>query len=103
MKLQIHLEMPTGTVARFFVRKGFGFIKPDDSEEEIFVHHSALGGNGFKTLADGEAVEYEVDGNASRSMENPRWETSCYQRHRTRRSRSARCPEGRPEVQRRQG
>ena len=53
--------MPTGKVARFFVRKGFGFIKPDDSEEEIFVHHSGLGADGFKTLADGEAVEYEVD------------------------------------------
>ena len=79
MKLQIHLEMPTGTVARFFVRKGFGFIKPDDSEEEIFVHHSALGGNGFKTLADGEAVEYEVDdsGGKPRRGERPQAERSC--------------------------
>ena len=48
----------------FFVRKGFGFIKPDDSGDEIFVHHSAIGGDGFKTLADGEAVEYEVEDGA---------------------------------------
>merc|ERR1719453_2411299 len=46
----------------FFVRKGFGFIKPDEGgDEEIFVHHSAIQAEGFTTLADGEAVEYEVE------------------------------------------
>jgi len=55
--------MPTGNVTMFFVRKGFGFIKPDEGEEEIFVHHSAIQAEGFTTLADGEAVEYELETN----------------------------------------
>lgn len=53
--------MPTGNVTMFFVRKGFGFIKPEDGGDEIFVHHSSIQGEGFTTLADGEAVEYEVE------------------------------------------
>ena len=52
--------MPTGKCTVCLVRKGFGFIEPDDSGEEIFVHNSESGGDGFRSLAEGEGVEYEV-------------------------------------------
>ncbi len=48
-----------GTVKWFNERKGFGFIKLDDGKD-VFVHYSALQGNGFKTLKEGEAVEFDV-------------------------------------------
>ena len=50
--------MVRGTVKWFSERKGFGFIVPDDGSEELFVHHSNITGDGFKTLTDGQAVEY---------------------------------------------
>lgn len=50
----------TGTVARFMDDKGFGFIQPDQGEKDVFVHHSAIGGSGFKTLAQGQRVEFEL-------------------------------------------
>lgn len=50
----------TGTVARFMDDKGFGFITPDQGGKDIFVHHSAIGGSGFKSLAQGQRVEYDV-------------------------------------------
>lgn len=50
----------TGTVARFMDDKGFGFIKPDEGEKDVFVHHSALGGSGFKSLAQGQRVEFDL-------------------------------------------
>lgn len=50
--------MVRGTVKWFSERKGFGFIVPDDGSEELFVHHSNIAGDGFKTLTDGQAVEY---------------------------------------------
>ncbi len=50
--------MARGTVKWFSERKGFGFIIPDDGSEELFVHHSNIAGDGFKTLTDGQAVEY---------------------------------------------
>lgn len=50
--------MVRGTVKWFSERKGFGFIVPDDGSEELFVHHSNIAGDGFKTLSDGQAVEY---------------------------------------------
>mgnify|MGYP006280196703 CR=1 FL=1 len=53
--------MPKGTVKWFSDQKGYGFIEPDEGAEDIFVHHSAIQGMGFKTLAENERVEYEVE------------------------------------------
>jgi CspA family cold shock protein len=51
--------LPTGTVKWFNDRKGFGFITKDDGED-IFVHHSAITGTGYKSLAPGDKVEFET-------------------------------------------
>ena len=50
----------TGTVKWFNETKGFGFITPEDGTKDCFVHHSAIQGNGFKTLAEGERVEFDI-------------------------------------------
>ena len=50
--------MARGTVKWFSEQKGFGFIVPDDGSEDLFVHHSNINGAGFKTLHEGQAVEY---------------------------------------------
>ena len=50
----------TGTVKRFNDAKGFGFITPEDGSKDCFVHHTAIQGSGFKTLAEGERVEFDV-------------------------------------------
>jgi CspA family cold shock protein len=52
--------MPTGTVKWFSNDKGYGFIAPDDQGTDLFVHHSAIAGSGFKSLEEGAKVEYEV-------------------------------------------
>ncbi len=52
--------MATGTVKWFNESKGFGFIAQDDGGDDVFVHFSAIQGTGFKTLAEGQAVSFEV-------------------------------------------
>jgi CspA family cold shock protein len=49
-----------GTVKWFNGEKGFGFITREDGEKDCFVHHTAIVGEGFKNLNEGEAVEFEV-------------------------------------------
>ncbi|HUW97770.1 MAG: cold-shock protein [Acidiferrobacter sp.] len=53
--------MATGTVKWFNESKGFGFISPSDGSADVFVHFSAISGSGFKTLAEGQAVTYQVE------------------------------------------
>ena len=49
-----------GTVKWFNDSKGFGFITPEDGSKDCFVHHTAIQGSGFKSLAEGEQVEFDV-------------------------------------------
>ena len=50
----------TGTVKWFNDSKGFGFLTREDGEKDVFVHHSAIQAQGFKSLAEGEKVEFDV-------------------------------------------
>jgi CspA family cold shock protein len=53
--------MTTGTVKWFNDAKGFGFIIPEEGGEDVFVHHSNIQGTGFKTLAEGQSVSFEME------------------------------------------
>jgi CspA family cold shock protein len=52
--------MAKGTVKWFNDQKGFGFITPEDGSKDCFVHHKEIQGEGFKSLAEGDSVEYEA-------------------------------------------
>jgi CspA family cold shock protein len=55
------LQMPTGTVKWFSDDKGFGFITPDEAGKDLFVHHSAIVADGYRSLAEGARVSYEAE------------------------------------------
>lgn len=52
--------MPNGRVKWFNDKKGFGFIEPEDGGEDVFVHHTSIQSDGFRTLLEGQAVEFEM-------------------------------------------
>ena len=63
----------TGTVKWFNDSKGFGFIALDDGSKDVFVHHSAIQADGFRTLSEGDRVEFDiVQGQKGPAAENVR-------------------------------
>ena len=63
--------MAKGVVKWFSDQKGYGIITPENQEKDVFVHHSAIQGEGFKTLREGQSVEFEiVDGPKGQQASN---------------------------------
>jgi len=58
---KVKRDMATGTVKWFNESKGFGFITQDAGGDDVFVHFNAIQGSGFKTLAEGQPVNYDVE------------------------------------------
>jgi len=58
------IAMPTGTVKWFSDEKGFGFITPDEGGKDLFVHHTAIAGEGFRSLTEGARVTFETEADA---------------------------------------
>jgi cold shock protein len=56
-----HSTMPTGTVKWFSDEKGFGFITPDDGGRDLFVHHTSITADGYRSLSEGLKVSYEEE------------------------------------------
>ncbi len=59
--LEEYLAMATGVVKWFNNAKGYGFVTPDDGEQDVFVHFSAITMDGYKTLKEGQRVQFEVN------------------------------------------
>ena len=53
--------MAIGTVKWFNNTKGFGFIQPEEGSDDVFVHHSVILGEGFKTLSPGQSVQFDIE------------------------------------------
>jgi CspA family cold shock protein len=61
LNLNRGIFVTTGTVKWFNEAKGYGFITPQDGSKDVFVHHSAIQGGGFKSLAEGQKVTFEIE------------------------------------------
>jgi CspA family cold shock protein len=60
--------MPTGIVKWFNAGKGYGFLSPQEGGPDVFVHYSAIAGDGYKALKEGQHVEYEIE-SSSKGMQ----------------------------------
>jgi CspA family cold shock protein len=54
-------NVPTGTVKWFSDEKGFGFITPDEGSRDLFVHHTGINSDGYRSLAEGSKVSYDEE------------------------------------------